>query len=637
MSITELVTKKRGRPRKADAKTIEPVKQEPVVPDSGSDDAFEPEPELESPASVEEVSDEEAEYFSEPEPPVKKAKKAKKPMKSKKVSVSKPKPSSKNSVKKLARTGLQDLSNDPYENEQLNTVNDFVRNNQPLVPNSVFSLRDRINLFQGNTTDLVLDLARFKDDWRYHVYTLDDKLSAEYRIWHPAFPAIPDCEISQCDSFPLDGDCNVKFNNDPEFVLKSEERIKIPANSRDRRLGLILNCGGIPLSVKWFKSSMSNAPFQFLAISVVPRNTSSEKLAMASAVQFESFIQIYRMDLATTEISLFKTLRIPFGAITSMEWLPCDSVCGPGEEQGVLCAVCSDGALRLMKMVFSHEENSHNKSFVVEKPSLTLRIPDTKITCFDFVSQTKILAGTLNGCIAQFDVTETSPLCFVHKLNINIVSSVSTSFPDALYSNGELSQQVVFVASAESVNLVLDLKDLRNLNTESARSKGAIYQCAYVPMTRSFVYADNSLQAKLATKKFSQSIMNMVKHDSLISSFGVSSLHPLIISGSSDGAIKLSNVARRALASKHSSEMSAVHLWNIQYSQMHKCFRILTPLKQDLSQQSKDATFVPLAPIEVNVNNINWNTNQAAFPWYAASVSGGLIFIERVRTATVLL
>ncbi|EDO18118.1 hypothetical protein Kpol_1031p22 [Vanderwaltozyma polyspora DSM 70294] len=407
-----------------------------------------------------------------------------------------------------------------------------------------------------------------------------------------------------------------------EVNLNVDEKTEFPVLDYGTRNGFVYNCGALVTDIAWLNNSADGAG-QFIAVSL---SQYSGKPLDRHLEQFEteshiSCIQIYNFDSENLRLTKFETILHNFGETWNLKWHEGCSV--NNNNIGVLSFTCQEGTVKFIEVKTPNDENDHS-IFYCESASITISLPDTMITCFDFLSPTTIICGSKNGYVSHFDLTDPLIPSFYRKMHDSYIINIVVAY-------SKFENPVVSTVSVDGYFYEFDPIDIQSTRTLIARFKGNnILPVAYIPNLYAYLVSDGSNSTKTVTPRaiFPHAVLSL--HNT-VTSIASSGLHPLTLTGCADGSLVIDNIARKLLTGvKNTATIhKSLKLWKWDFSQNGDIYR-LNHSYEVLKSGANDICKMEVNPHGVSITSVKWNETRNGAKFYAFANAAGLLTIERL-------
>lgn len=476
----------------------------------------------------------------------------------------------------------------------------------------ISSIKDKFNRLYGSNTVKQVELVQLRKHWENSVaFFTKDQLAEDESLVTPdveipdtIYKAISEQEFNS--KFPLiSNSIQFQFNNDAISDLNIQD-----INSNDKTL--IINTGSLITDLVWSSVAKDKTQYLIVGISNI-KNLNSEKFKLLSRNSYASVIQIYKFNIETKEIKLKTSLLHNWGNLWDLKFLPIN------DSNGLISAVFNDGNIHIIKLSEFEEE-----FYEIEKNSIAFSLPNNLITCFDYINDFKLICGTDSGHVAEFSILDGDSPSFIYPLYSSYIFSIASS------SKSKFDEILVYSLCSDGNSIVFSLNDINSTINKLTRSKVISKKCIYCPQLYSFLQTEGPYSVKSLPMRSIFAVSSVIKHDGSTECLSSSSLHPFILTGGSDGKIKLTNLSRKLLAApKQSSNAHKIlNLFELQYN--GKLFRLINSLEIEKLNSTDNVTSVNIYPSEVTINSINWNNNKISGTLFAASTTSGLIIIHEI-------
>ncbi|CAI4058994.1 hypothetical protein SKDZ_04G5600 [Saccharomyces kudriavzevii ZP591] len=505
------------------------------------------------------------------------------------------------------------------------------------------SARDKIERIYGLNTAKLLQLAKVKEGFEASVFNFSlESIQPE----SPYFVCPqPPCKMeSVYDKIIVNGNKTtyheinkIEFENMVELRKKrlklligevdadmsTDDKIEFPILPNGRRKGFIYNVGGLVTDIAWLNienctNQDKNIQYLAVAISQYMDEPLNEHLEMFDREKHSSCIQIFKMNTSTLQFIKVQTIVHTFGEVWDLKW---HEGCRAPHLIGCLSFVSQEGTINFLEIIKS--SNDLHVFKICEKPSLVLSLADSLITTFDFLSPTTVVCGLKNGFVAEFDLTDPELPSLYEQVHDSYILSISTAYSD-------FEDTVVSTVSVDGFFYIFNPKDIATTKTTVSRFRGSnLVPVVYCPQIYSYIYSDGASSLRAVPPRAAFAVHPLVSRETTITSIGVSRLHPMILAGSADGNLIITNAARRLLhgIKNSSTTQKSLRLWKWDYSikddkyRMDSTYEVYPLTVNDVSKAKIDAH-------GINITCAKWNETSTGGKCYAFSNSAGLLTFE---------
>lgn len=528
----------------------------------------------------------------------------------------------------------------------------------------------------GNNSLLYEVLKKYKDDWERYIYLVDEhlverfaKFSSRYHLTFANDIEINSIKTKQVDEIYFNArfKSNLKINvvieqevNEHERILGTLETIKIADNETIKRLAYATAVGGCITSMQWLPENLKNftsgknTQYNYLAIGVINSGTEllERKLATSREIsvfnstkpfkkkELESAIQLWRYDTITNQFTLQHIIiTLIYGAVSDIKWAP---VCSKSEDIiGTLVATFKDGTIRVLKIPHSLARYSvleeSSLTFYSDKHSKEGTIINSNLTCFAFHEEGKILAGTADGFLMEFELFETGAVengpslppvpnykFFVSDGPITHIESMKTfSGETIILINGQAFRGTAFMSENPIQEAYSPVHEKSNVKPT--------YNC----ILQDVLVAYNLELAKILNfRSLQDGAVEIIRVSSHISACKMSEVlgHPFMIAGTSAGDVILMNYARKLFSRRGKNKvLQPLKLWKLTWDTKSHSLSIKGNYERIEVESIIPASFMPQ---EVLVNSVAWNENAVGSSIYAVGTASGLLIVERLDPTT---
>lgn len=403
-----------------------------------------------------------------------------------------------------------------------------------------------------------------------------------------------------------------------EVSLHADQKSEFPVLSYGERTGFVYNMGSLITDMAWLKQDDEQCQYLAISLSQFLDKPADPRLRMLEAEEHVACIEIYKLDPQSLAFSKVQTLVHTFGETWNLKW---HEGCKGLTSLGSLIFACQDGSVRMIEVNVTEEFSIK----MIEQPALSIGLPKCLITCFDFLSATRIICGFKNGFVAEFDLLEPDLPSYYHKIHDSYIISIVVAY-------SEFENPVVATVGVDGYYYLFDPKDIFTSKTTVTRFRGTnIIPLSYIPQLYAFVNTDGSNTLKTIVPRAAFAVHPVSTQETSVVSLGTSRLHPLCLSGGSDGNITVDNIARKLLTGIKNSSLThtSLRLWKWEYSKAEDKFR-LNHSYETFKSSVNEVTTLRIDPHGVNISCIKWNENSAAGQFYAFSNSAGILTVEKL-------
>lgn len=453
------------------------------------------------------------------------------------------------------------------------------------------------------------------------------------------FPAVQGIDVPRAqfmESFPLIPSMSIDFARSGNVNNVSLN----PGDTADLREisgrnAVAIHVGGVITAMKW-------APFTpepTLAIAVMHSEKDLSELTIDPALSLfttttdsliRTSIQFWKYAPSPGSLTLWSALDTSlYGATKELVWRPLKPASG---SFGVISGVFTNGSLHFFNIP------TESTFIQVKEPSWTVAIHDLSdgerqvpITTFDYITEHKVLIGTLSGSIAEYalpgnepyapDVKEPSFVDFIADSAIKAVTVTESNGSHVVLVNTSTTQAYAFQYEQMRQSRVETNFTILNLRPLSHR--------AY----RIFVYPDSAESIGYTFVRHPHQKHSLLLKTELVSSFHLSEylLHPLMIIGNVNGDVFVVNVGRKifGVPKAHNRLVVPLKLWSI--SKTEDAFHVNCDYLH-VAADNNDSKF-SFTPPEVVISSTAMNETLEGSSCYAFGTFSGLAVIERLDTS----
>lgn len=468
------------------------------------------------------------------------------------------------------------------------------------------NLKERLEAFYGQDDDELIRAIKLRNKWGSTVFSLSKQMMDEQmELNEPIYANTENCGKlhSSCLS-RLDN--NAKGRSAPQlYECVVNDYLLKPHETRSSEVSTILNVGGSVLSIDW------NATY--IAVGVLSSQKPLNVNATSDVKSEKTLLLIYTFD--NGKVQHRKTIYSLSGSCTSVKWRPSTNelliICGTAV--GIVDISAAPDGESVMEFKDIQSDLSRD-----------LGVP----TCASWKTPNAVVIGYYNGHIAELQVSNSRS----NTVEVNYVLEAHDSAVDKISSAYPLFPNVVMSSGVEGLLVAYDTSDIRN-RFASSRMKFHSSICFFSLLSDSFIASQDYDIARLfpARNPFGEiSVSGLTKHDSCgITAGAASPNHPLIISGSQDGSVKISNVIRRTTVTSRKSRDTHAEccVWRLEASEHDGKYRYVDILRSDQNKVTKTTVQMPIYPNSVSITSCAWCPNDT---WFAAGSASGLIRFDNV-------
>ncbi|KAI5955474.1 hypothetical protein KGF57_003606 [Candida theae] len=492
------------------------------------------------------------------------------------------------------------------------------------------------------------DLAKqYRSHWGEKIFVMNETYAHLFKHASKKNEYIPstelkinNLEIKEVDAeyvkFRFESTCSIRLSQgktSSEIILESK-----PTHLKDiiNRNVFAAQVGGFITSMQWLPRSLeSEDGISYLALGVISGekglsevNAINPELSVFNNVSkkhLQSSIQIWKYSAHLNQLEMQNTLvTSDFGAVTDIQWAP---IYNDDDVLGVLGCGFKNGEIHLMKI------DAALPTFgVVLEPSYRLRSNikgSSNLTCFSFVGADKLLSGTADGYIMEFDlplrtdgdIMQPNFKTFLSDGPISSIVSVPVSTKESehiLIINGQAYRGVAFASLNPLVDVFCPL------------SEKSTVKPTYNYILQDVLLAHNPENSNiLCLRSLQDTSSTMLRLDSHITTFKLSETvgHPFMLTGTDAGDVILMNYTRKFFSSKGGNKvMVPLKLWkfslddkdSITVSADYEKMNVESPIQ---------ASYMPW---QIMISALAWNENVVGSSIYAAGTASGILLVERL-------
>lgn len=479
-------------------------------------------------------------------------------------------------------------------------------------PRTLSSLKDKFIRCFGNNEEKLIELLKYRKDWEAEFFQFDEsKLNNTPSSPVASIPTIETKTLTRVEfgrKFPLQREeITLQFGNDDAQLLKL-------GTQTTKDTTHIIHDGMLITDMAWMPQ-LEDSTDQYLAISIsnIVDTTISPKFSLLAKNAYTSGFRIYKLDTTTGKIDLHSTIIHDWGNSWDLKWIRSQT-----SSFGTLCAVFNDGNARLLQL-----PDTLGNYIEITKASLEYSIPDQQISAID-ISGDILVCGTNTGHIAEFTLNDPIP-SYLYPVHYCYIFSLSLS-------SSPYDEVVVYTSCSDGTTAMTSLTDPTTSIVRSGKSKSMNRTTGYSPQLHSFILVEDINSVKATPIRAEHVSGTLCSHDGSTECIATSKIHPLMLSGGSDGRIKINSIARRMLNGQKVafSTHKVMTLFELQYGKLEDTYRLVQNLHVEGPGAFENTGYMNLYPSQVAFGSLAWNENKAAGKWFAAATTSGLLFVDRL-------
>ncbi|CEP60670.1 transcription factor TFIIIC subunit TFC6 LALA0_S01e16292g [Lachancea lanzarotensis] len=498
------------------------------------------------------------------------------------------------------------------------------------------SARDKIERIYGLNTQKLLGLAKVKEGFETGPFDFDIETIQRDSKYFVDFPSPCTAARGNALSLPLEkGDYRLVDESELHQIFPlSEEEVLLQISDLDthittgqsidfpvfpcgKRKGFVYCVGGLVTDMAWLPRD--DLDKLYLAVSVSNRlgDPVHEDLRCWGEQKHTSCILVFALDPVSLVFEKYQTIIHSFGEMWDLKW---HSGFQDKGALGLIGACCQDGSVKFMKI----DQPTGYEIKVYENADLSVKIPQTPISCFDFTSAETIVCGFQNGHVAEFELGSNVP-SYYYQIHDSYVISIVVAY-------SEFEDNVINTTSVDGFICIFNPKSIQTTKSSLGRVRGGNTTIAtYCPPVYGVVHTDGVNSIKAYSPKAAFASHQVCQHENTVSTLTTSKLHPFLLSGSADGTLMINNLARRFLTGIKNN--AAVHkylkLWEWNYSAKDKKYQ-LDPNYEVFTFSVNEVSKARVSPPGVNIASVKWNETCKGGKIYAFVNSAGLLVIEEL-------
>ena len=302
------------------------------------------------------------------------------------------------------------------------------------------SARDKIERIYGLNEQKLLGLAKVKEafeggpfDFDLQTIQKDSKYYVDFSppcgkedvtelipLQDPGSKVIQQSELQEL--FPY-RETEIRLSiADLDTTIGTNQKIEFPVMPCGKRRGFVYNTGALVTDMAWLQREDIDDLYLAVAMSKHFGDPSDPKLRMFSKEEHISSVTIFHLEANALSFKKSQTLVHNFGEIWNLKW---HNGYKSKDALGLLAACCQDGTVKFLKV--DHSQDYEIK--FLEDAHLEISLPQAHISCFDFVSSTKVVCGFQNGNVAEFELGSNLP-SYYRKVHDSYIICIVTAYSD---------------------------------------------------------------------------------------------------------------------------------------------------------------------------------------------------------------
>lgn len=470
---------------------------------------------------------------------------------------------------------------------------------------SAENLRERLATFYGEDDDELIRAIKLREKWGSTIFSFSKKMIDEQIALNEPLNARND------DPGTLHPSClsrlskNLEGGSSQLYECVVNDYLLKPHETRRSEVSTILNVGATVLSSDWNEN--------FIAVGALSSQKPLNVNATSDLKSEKTVILIYSFD--NGKVTYRKTIHCSSGTCTSVKWRP---------HKDELLVVCGKSVGIIDVSAIPDGEHAIDFEDIQYELAQDLGKP----TCATWRGPNSVVIGYFSGHIAELLVSNS----FSTELEVSYVLEAHDSVIDKIESAYPLFPNLIMSSGVEGLLVAHDTNDIRNRQA-SSRMKFHSSICFFSLLSDSFVASNDFDNTRLfpVRNPFGDILATgLTKHDSCgITAGAASPNHPLILSGSQDGSVKITNVIRRTtVTSRKSRDTHAeCRVWRLEASEHDGKYRYVDTLENGEKKPTKNSSHMPIYPNSVSITSCVWSPNDT---WFAAGSASGLIRFENV-------
>ncbi|QPG75230.1 hypothetical protein FOA43_002580 [Brettanomyces nanus] len=472
-------------------------------------------------------------------------------------------------------------------------------------------------------------------------FTPDTTATGKYN--YNAYPSVSSLQLKECvmtpvdiASFhvqlPLNSTFDLAINDGAPVQMNSGQSQGFPSDSQMRQ-GLAVNCGGTPIASTWLPLQLDSKLYLFASVVSAadssPNELSSVKLNCLSLSNFSPFtagLLIYEYNPEGQVLSCIKKILLDHGAITEFKWLLSDD-----GDQRLLACVFSDGNASIMKIDKQFLTSPKYSKLTKSSLELSLKSEELHILSCTWTSNSTLLVGTTEGCVAEFDIASTTPR-FIFSLSAPSVLSVQSDYTNGIFGKEPpLKRSDNVLISTGDLNVIL--LDLSNPSqaVDGPRFRVPISNITYSSLMNGFIYADGTRTLKYSTVRDSSTSVKLRVYDEPPQSTCCSDYSPLVLAGCANGSVRILNVYRMLSQPLKSVNAASLRLYKLD-SLLADGDQFRLNLGYQIDRKEETTTEYHAYSNALTVTSCSMVNNATDNNVIACTYAGGLILVESLQS-----
>lgn len=503
------------------------------------------------------------------------------------------------------------------------------------------TLIDRMSLVVGTNRDIVIEALRARMVWGNAIFIPPQADMGRFMPQPASLPGdVPfrqDQDISETDYESVSSYLIPKR----KIILNGDEFDSF--TDRIENQGMVLNAGGCVSSISW-APGFDDDHIQYLAVTLLDDDmrdpldsqVNSPKISLYSKDTFNSSVYLYKLNLESSSdeqevlsrCELISTFSHSFGSALDIRWRPGGSA--SSDSLGLLAMLNQDGKLRVIDVPKPRDHLTHYK---ITEPLRTFKIDTFKITAFCWRDQDNLTVGSDQGCLYEFSILESSTSTnsqassYVISVAASTILTVASGYPN--------HPNLIYEFSSDGQSSYMDVRNPL-MREYSVRMKSAFSVSAYLPWCSIFISSDDTFHTRgqpINDFRVQGTVNAFTTHVTPITALATSNYHPFVLSGSSDGQVKVANSIRRLMAPQRSliNSYHFANLWQLDFSANNMAYRIVDILTGEKIGKSDAVELLQPYPPNVIISDLEWSAGKSTAEWYAASTTSGIIRFHQLK------
>lgn len=464
------------------------------------------------------------------------------------------------------------------------------------------SVKEKFLRLFGHNIDKLSDLVTLREEWAHAMFDFGSNKMADPPVNKLDLPVIKTQVLTKQEldaKFPIE-ESHLKFQIDDGEIGE----LQIGSTRKTENI-TVLSTGTLITDIAWCPAPKP----QLVAVSVsnITGTAFDSRFSLRSRNSYASGFHIYELDTKSGDFKLRNVLIHNWGNSWDLQWV------AASKGFGSLCAVFNDGNVRVLNL------GDLNKPIVeIVESSMICDIEGHILSTFD-IYEDRLFCGTSTGYLVEFQIGEHIP-SYLHLMHSDYIVSLRVGASN-------YDEPMIYTASSDCTGTLTSLLDIRTSQAKNLRLRTMTTRVVYSPQLYSFIQTDNPNPVKSQTVRGFFGTFSLTKHDGSAECISTSSMHPMFLSGGSDGKVKICNLARRILNGPKMTTHRVMTLFQLQYGD--GLYRLAQTLEVE-DTGSEFATVENIYPQGVTITSLEWSVNKEHSEWLAAGTTSGLLVLRKL-------